>query len=376
MKTSLRFFGLLTAIAVNCVCVQAEPAADKTEQTGYRLTAELKDGSRVIGKCRDQNLQFRSDSLGEMKLPLEKVRSIEAAKASQVKLITANADSLMVEMTMKDIRVETAFGDVRLPVSMIKSLRVSSIGKGRPTDGLIGFWPGNGNAEDSAGGNNGVNQNVTYTDGVAGHAFSFSPNEIGAHVCINVADEPAYVFTHSLSIDAWIRPRGDGNVVLTRGDRRPGMDPYTISMDGHHKVIFQITDDDGQNAVVEADRIPYGEWTHVAATLDGDSGMIRLYTNGMMAAEKETSVRPIGELIPNLTPGIGIGNVNDGMNNFPFVGDIAEVALYSRALSAREVKAIYAEHAATAGGKAELLPGPGQANFHFRNGLRPGVQVN
>jgi hypothetical protein len=55
------------------------------------------------------------------------------------------------------------------------------------------------------------------------------------------------------------------------------------------------------------------------------------------------------------------------MNNFPFVGDIACVALYNRALSAKEVKAVYAEHAATADGKAELMSTRQNPRFGFRN---------
>jgi len=39
--------------------------------------------------------------------------------------------------------------------------------------------------------------------------------------------------------------------------------------------------------------------------------------------------------------GIGIGNVNDGGNNFPFIGDIDEISLYARALSAGDIQAIY-----------------------------------
>src|SRR5208283_1896179 len=41
------------------------------------------------------------------------------------------------------------------------------------------------------------------------------------------------------------------------------------------------------------------------------------------------------------SPGIGIGNLNDGQNNFPFIGDIDEISLYSRALAAGEIQAIY-----------------------------------
>jgi hypothetical protein len=371
----LRSFGVFTVIALNCFYVHAGPNADKAEPAGYRLTVELKDGSRVIGKSREERFEFHSDSLGDMRLALQKIRSVEGVgKPNEVKLITTGNDELLVEFATKDIRVETAFGEVKLPVSLIRSVRVAaSGGAGRPTDGLIGLWSGDGNADDSVGGNNGNNENVQYVDGVSGKAFSFSPHSggWGLRTCIDVPDKPEYVLTHSLTVDAWIRPRGDGNVIFTRGDRRSGMDPYTISMDGHHTVIFAIEDDKNGVADVRADNIPYGAWTHVAGTLDGDTGMVRIYTNGVLAAEKETNIRPIGELIQRLTPGIGIGNVNDGMNNFPFVGDIDEVGLYNRALTGKEVYAVYSEHAATAGGRAGLLPTRQDNRFAFQNGLGP-----
>ena len=85
----------------------------------------------------------------------------------------------------------------------------------------------------------------------------------------------------------------------------------------------------------------YDQWWHVAGTLDGASGNLSLYTNGALAAQTNTALRPFGPLIASESPGIGIGNVNDGGNMFPFQGDIDEVSLYNRALSAPEVLAIY-----------------------------------
>src|ERR1700722_4301703 len=125
----LRSVGIFTAIALNCICVQAGPAAGKAEPVGYGLTIELKDGSRIIGKSREEHFEFRSESLGDMKLPLEKVRSVECdVKGKKAKLVTVAQDTLMVELAMKDIRVDTAFGEVKLPVGMIKSVHVSVTG--------------------------------------------------------------------------------------------------------------------------------------------------------------------------------------------------------------------------------------------------------
>jgi hypothetical protein len=37
----------------------------------------LQDGSKLIGQTGDENYQFRPDVLGEMKLPSERIRSME-----------------------------------------------------------------------------------------------------------------------------------------------------------------------------------------------------------------------------------------------------------------------------------------------------------
>ena len=209
--------------------------------------------------------------------------------------------------------------------------------------GLIGWWKGESNGTDSADTNNAYALiNISFTNGIVGQAFACDPESYpyGTYTGIQFADQPSYALTNSLSIEAWIRPRGDGYPVFFRGDNRPGMDPYVLSMQGNNILAFQITDANGNAASVSAPLV-YNQWWHVAATLDDASGTMSLYTNGSPAARITTTIRPFGALIPQDSPGIGIGNVNDGFNNFPFWGDIDEVSLYSRALTAGEIETIY-----------------------------------
>ena len=332
---------------------------EPTRQTGFRLTIDLRDGSRVVGKSREDHFQFRSDVLGKFELPLEKLRAIECQPRTHLaKLTTANADNLRAKLAMKDIRVETSFGNADLPVETIRSIQVSAMGTvGRLTDGLIARWSGNGNAVDSVGGNNGVTQNVSFTDGVAGQAFLFAPDNYpwGTYCGVQIPDRPVFELTHSLSIECWIRPRShSAYVIFFRGDHRPGLDPYCLSMDGNQNLVFAVCDSAGNDASVRAP-VALGGWIHVAGVLDDNTDTLSLYTNGVLAAEITTTVRPYGKLLKDQFPGIGIGNVNDGGNNFPFAGEIEEVGLYNRALSQDEVNALYAEHEAEAGSRAEPL---------------------
>jgi hypothetical protein len=358
MNAILRFFCLLTVLGLGFHKLQAAPAATN-EPTGFRLTVELQDGSRVIGKGSDDVFKFRSDVLGDMKLSLDRVRSVEClAKTNSAKLTTSSGDTLAVQFAMKEIRMEAAFGSIKLPVSLIKSVRVSVLGKiGRPRDGLVGLWSGEGNAVDSVGGNNGVMRNVSFTDGVVGQAFAFAPDSFpyGTYVGVQIPDKPAYALIQSLSIEGWVRPRGNGYMIFFRGDHRPGLDPYHLSLDGHLNLEFGVCAEDGNTATVHTP-VGLGAWIHVAGVLDDNTGTMSLYTNSVLAAQIVTTVRPFGTLQADESPGVGIGNVNDGGNNFPFIGEIDEMALYDRALTADEVNAIYSENAANAGGRVEPLP--------------------
>ncbi len=111
-------------------------------------------------------------------------------------------------------------------------------------------------------------------------------------------------------------------------------------MQGNQTLLFTICDANQNTASVGA-TVNYNTWTHVAAVLDGAAGTISLYTNGVLAGQLSTSVRPFGPLQSTSSPGVGIGNLNDGFNNFPFWGDIDEISLYSRALSSGEITTIY-----------------------------------
>jgi serine/threonine protein kinase len=111
-----------------------------TNETGFRLTIELRDGSRVTGKSLDDPWRFHSASLGDLKLPLAGIRTIAVADDGMMARMTAtNNDVLDVQFLATVLRVETGFGKTELPVKMIRSVKVSPVGKlGQPLpDGIL-----------------------------------------------------------------------------------------------------------------------------------------------------------------------------------------------------------------------------------------------
>jgi hypothetical protein len=63
-----------------------------------RLTVELRDGSRVVGTCVEKFFKFHSALLGELKLEVQNIRSVECVSTNSAKLSTATGDSLTVHL--------------------------------------------------------------------------------------------------------------------------------------------------------------------------------------------------------------------------------------------------------------------------------------
>jgi hypothetical protein len=229
------------------------------------------------------------------------------------------------------VQVTNAFGSIMSSNAVLTVISPSLCVK--PPNGLVAWWQADGNAFDRAGTNDGVVQSITYTNGVIGQAFAC--NGSGR---VQIADSPAFQLTNALSIECWIRPRGNGNVIFWRGDNRSGTDPYFLGMQGNNNLRFYIEDASGNAAFVET-TLDYNQWYYVAATWDGASGIMNLYINGQLASQTNTTIRAFGPLNSGNNPAIGIGNVVG--NNFPFFGDIDEVSLYSRALTTEEIQFIY-----------------------------------
>src|SRR5207244_5419021 len=85
---------------------------------------------------------------------------------------------------------------------------------------------------------------------------------------------------------------------------------------------------------------PNGTWAHVAFVSDGSPGVLKMYTNGVFANQRNHTM-PADNTFPF---NIGGGGVFDaiGANGNYFNGQIDEVAVFDKALSAEQIAAQYA----------------------------------
>ena len=306
----------------------------------------MQDGSKIIGKNGDNNFQFRSEILGEMKLPLESIRSITCQPNTDlVQLATANGDTMKARFVTKFVRVETAFGGIKLPVSLIRHLTVSPEGKPGPIrEGLVSWWPGEGNANDVAGTNNGVLVNgVTFAPGMVGQGFRFN----GVNSYVQIADSPSLNPINEFTIELWYKDMGSSGAccgLVSKRPLAPGACNFEIQLvfdnPSRLDVVFEEYTS-GRFQISSHSPAPVaGVFHHVAATFRQSTAAqveVKTFIDGQLVKTAMLSGN-LANTVNNLPVTIGCDSPSGG----DFInGIIDEVSLYNRALSAEEIQADY-----------------------------------
>lgn len=216
-------------------------------------------------------------------------------------------------------------------------------------DGLIGHWTFDGKDvtdkvyDHSGNGNDGYfvgsATSTAKTIGKLGQALSFngSSNRVNLGNILNMGES-------DFSISAWVRSTstavGNNNgIIYKRGTAGSPNVGYALRMP-NGTFNFHIADGTNFQNVTAGSSGAYnnGEWHHVVAVADRGSEM-RVYINGLLVnSAVETTVGNIDSSIP-----LAIGSLTTtGSDTFhPFLGDIDDVRIYTRVLSANEVKQLY-----------------------------------
>ena len=221
-----------------------------------------------------------------------------------------------------------------------------------PPAGLVSWWPGDGNANDIAGNNLGTLQNgATYASGKAGQAFSFD----GIDDFVQIANASNLQITGAITIDAWIYLRTGTFYpgIVSKGNVGNYLESYGLFTGLWNNTVAFLLNRDGTpggRTIVWGPAIAYNTWTHVAGTSDGTT--MRLYVNGTLAASGSHS----GGIHVTADP-VLIGKADRTSSPSPdpdsfLNGDVDEVEIFNRALSASEIHAIFAAGSA---GKCKAL---------------------
>jgi serine/threonine protein kinase/tetratricopeptide (TPR) repeat protein len=313
------------------------------EAETYLLKAAPQASAAWFGLARLYLLQGKFDQAGEW---AQKV--VDSGQGDEIvrKMLAAATDKKLSEglrVTLEPSPAPHTF--LNASAGNAEKATVNETGQALPvssapdviltTNGLISWWPAEGNAGDIVGTNDGtLCGGAGFTNGIIGQAFDFR----GKAQKVIIPDNESLKLTNSLTIEGWIYVRGPG-FILFRGDNRPGLDPYALQVNPGGSLAFAIYSEANEAATVYG-RIPLKQWIHAAATLNGSSGEMRLYVNGILVAEKSTIIRPLRDLDPQAGPGLAIGGHAGSDDYSPFDGMVDELSLYSRALGEDEIRTI------------------------------------
>ena len=201
-------------------------------------------------------------------------------------------------------------------------------------EGLVAYYPFNGNANDGSGnGNDGVASGTTpFSDRFNKEVGALRFNGDGANV--KLGPQVTSVISNGIfSFSFWVKISSGGTWsprLMTSGMVDVGIDSTT----GSAKVFYGGSGFDSGNNIWSTDRIESSKYYNIAGTYDRFKAA--LYINGKLVATQTSSWGARG--YKNATATVGI-NPENGSDRFS--GAVDDVRIYNRALSDGEVKALY-----------------------------------
>jgi uncharacterized repeat protein (TIGR03803 family) len=251
-------------------------------------------------------------------------------------LVFANVS--MTNAGSYDVVVSNMSGSV---TSAIVSLTVVNLSCVEPPPGLVGWWPGESNAADIIGGNNGIAQNgVSYGPGVVVNGFVFNGTTSYVQLLKNLfPTSPGAPF----SLEMWFAT-SSGGVLIGQQSGQPfntpnGSIPYLyVGTDGH--LYTQLFWNGAFAQLSSSSAVNDGKFHHVAVTYDGANQ--NLFLDG---AAIGSSGIAYSNYSFNFSCQLGTGYTqywpagNGGW--FTFNGIIDEFSLYDAALTPAAVQSIY-----------------------------------
>jgi hypothetical protein len=208
----------------------------------------------------------------------------------------------------------------------------SSAGTADITSGLAAQWKfneGSGNyAYDSSGHVNTASlYNSTWTTSTYGNAISFG----GTNSYGRVAESASLEMTSQLTISFWLNPSSNPNTdprVISK------LYDWDVKLNGSNR--YPQLSAGGRYAMLNYS-LPANTWHHVVFTFS--TGVVKGYVDGAQVPLAANTFTGTGAL-PNNAYGLYLATYDSTLAN-AYKGNLNDVRLYNRALSATDVAALY-----------------------------------
>jgi hypothetical protein len=207
-----------------------------------------------------------------------------------------------------------------------------------PSDGLVGYWPFNGNANDVSGnGNNGTNNGATLTAdrfGNSNSAYNFN----GISNKIEVDDNAQFQFT-TFSVSLWVNANSGFSLVNKSDWSNGSLEAFNIGLGANLlnssiKMNSNCLAGVGWNNITTNTGSLYNNWKHIVVVFDGLN--VRHFINGVLV-----NSQPLVGLMDTcfggkLKFGAWWQNSPDYLN-----GKLDDIGIWNRALTQEEITNLY-----------------------------------
>ena len=232
-----------------------------------------------------------------------------------------------------------------------------------PTNGLVGWWPFNGNANDESGNeNHGTVNGATLTadrNGTANSAYSFDGTN-----SINFKEYTLLQQINSdITISCWANPNESLNQTLIWfGDSQSAHDPYAIQVSADNKYFFRKDVSNGLTTeVVSSSNYAVKKVTHIVAVYNSTTKKMSIYIDGVLDSEIIMDLT-INYSLQSMYLTFGaIENGNFGL----YTGILDDISIYNRALTQEEITVLYTSTPICTNPSATITP---QGNTSFCQG--------
>ncbi|MEN9323808.1 MAG: hypothetical protein RL699_1588 [Bacteroidota bacterium] len=213
-----------------------------------------------------------------------------------------------------------------------------------PTNGLVAYWPFDGNANDESGnGNNGTVNGATLTtdrNGNANSAYSFDGQSY-----IRVTHNQNFNFgIGNYTLSVWANKNGNNflNALLTKATPHPATGWTFGFVNNDIRFLAGVQNSNFlSNGSVTYGPINNGEWNNYIAVFNPTSNSIKIYINGQVVVSDVVSTGLINcDNIFDLM--FGVGNPNGAPSGPEFFnGFIDDIGIWNRALTQQEITNLY-----------------------------------